>query len=197
MLEETDTEKLPASVATTLRRVRLLALDVDGVLTDGALGLDSAGQEQKRFHVHDGLGLALMRQEGIVVAWISGRVNPIVEHRARELRVAHVVQGVRDKGRALRALQAEENVTQEETLFIGDDWNDLLAFAQAGIRVAVADAVPEIVAQAHWVTRRPGGFGAVREVCMAILDAQGRREMACEAYVRALQDDDGLESAGQ
>ncbi len=184
-------------MVAALRRTRLLALDVDGVLTDGTLGLDSAGQEQKRFHVHDGLGLALMTQQEIVVAWFSGRENPIVERRARELRVPHIVQGVRDKGAALRALQAAENIPSEETVYIGDDWNDLLAFEQAGVRVAVADAVSEIVERAHWVTRSPGGRGAVREVCMAILDAQGKREAAREEYVRALMAEEATDGVGQ
>src|SRR5436190_15959707 len=107
---------------------RLLAMDVDGVLTDGTLGYDSAGIEQKRFHVADGLGLTLMRLSGISTAWISGRSNPAVERRAAELKIDYLVQGEQDKEGALSRLATLLNLRKEEIAFIGDDWNDLPAF---------------------------------------------------------------------
>src|SRR5262249_42503259 len=115
-------------MTTLFARTHLLAMDVDGVLTDGTLGFDSAGMEQKRFHVADGLGLTLMRLIGIKTAWISGRANLAVERRAAELKIDYLVQDARDKGVALAHLAAVLNLKQEEIAFIGDDWNDLLAF---------------------------------------------------------------------
>jgi 3-deoxy-D-manno-octulosonate 8-phosphate phosphatase (KDO 8-P phosphatase) len=172
-----------------LARIRLLAMDVDGVLTDGTLGYSSDGSEIKRFHVHDGLGLTLMGLIGIQVAWISGRTNPAVERRARELGVGHLLQGVRDKQSALQQLGQTEGIEAQEIAYIGDDWNDLGAFVVSGVRIAVADARREIRDHADFVTDAPGGYGAVREVCEALLDARAMRETALQDYLKSLSSD--------
>jgi 3-deoxy-D-manno-octulosonate 8-phosphate phosphatase (KDO 8-P phosphatase) len=166
---------------------RLLAMDVDGVLTDGTLGYDSSGSEQKRFHVADGLGLTLLRLSGISTAWISGRSNPAVERRAAELKIDYLVQSTRDKGAALSRIATLMVLRQEEIAFIGDDYNDLLAFETAGIRIAVSNAVPEVKAAAHFVTSSAGGSGAVREVCELLLTERGMREEALQSYLSALK----------
>ncbi|HZO89674.1 MAG TPA: HAD hydrolase family protein [Chthonomonadaceae bacterium] len=186
-----------ADICAKLARIRLLAMDVDGVLTDGTIGYDGQGAQQKRFHVADGLGLVVLGQEGIAVAWVTGRRDAAVERRAAELSVPYLLQGVRDKGRALRQLAAQLELAPEEIAYIGDDWNDLTAFAVAGVRLAVANAAEEVKAQADLVTTRSGGLGAVREVCESILEAHGRRGDAVAAYVAALCQGGDVPPSGQ
>ena len=180
-----------------LARVRLLAMDVDGVLTDGMIAYDTQGGEQKRFHVADGLGLVLLRLQGVEVVWITGRSSALVERRARELGVTQVVQGVRDKGVALQQCCKSLRVTVAEVAYIGDDWNDLPAFALAGVRIAVANAAPEVKERADVVTLRMGGQGAVREVCDLLLEARGERETCLQAYLQSLKEPVHREHSGQ
>jgi 3-deoxy-D-manno-octulosonate 8-phosphate phosphatase (KDO 8-P phosphatase) len=179
------------------RKTRLLAMDVDGVLTDGTIAYDSAGGEQKRFHVADGLGLVLMRQVGIEVAWISGRTNPALERRAYELGVTHLMQGVRDKAAAVLELGHRLGLTSEEIAYIGDDWNDLPVFALVGLRIAVANAAAEVRALADGVTLLSGGQGAVREVCEALLDARELHQSALRDYLVSLKQNEYQGGAGQ
>ncbi len=169
-----------------LRVVRLLAMDVDGVLTDGRLGYDDSGAELKSFHVHDGLGLALLRFLEIKIAWITGRANPVVERRASELGVTSLLLGVKDKGAALHTLGQSFALQREQIAYIGDDWNDLPAFMQSGVKIAVANAIREVKAESDFVTRLPGGSGAVREVCEALLEAHGMRETVLRDYLASL-----------
>ena len=176
-----------ARIIGRLARVSILAMDVDGVLTDGTLAYGSDGVEQKRFHVADGLGLVVMHLAQIKVVWISGRANPIVERRASELKVFRVLQGVRDKGAALLRLCEELGIPREEVIFVGDDWNDLQAFEVAGTCIAVSNAAKEVLSLADAVTEKPGGSGAVREVCDAILDARGDRESCLRLYLDSLR----------
>lgn len=184
-----------------LAAVRLLAMDVDGVLTDGTLGYDSAGSEQKRFHVADGLGLVLMRQAGIEIAWITGRGGAAVERRAQELGVQHLVQGARDKRAALLRMCADLAIPTVVPLsgvaYIGDDWNDLTALAIADVAISVADACEEARTAAHIVTRRGGGQGAVREVCEWILDARGERQSRLSFYLASLAEPPADAERGQ
>lgn len=183
-----------SAVHSALVAVRLLAMDVDGVLTDGCLGYGSDGAEEKRFHVHDGMGMTLVKRLGVQIAWISGRSNPGVERRAGELGVT-LLEGVKDKERALRQLEHSLNLTSSQIAYIGDDWNDLGAFAASGVRIAVADARPEVRERADLITRSAGGRGAVREVCDALLDAQTTRLRALEDYLESLRA--GVAPAGQ
>ena len=170
-----------------LARIRLLAMDVDGVLTDGTLAYSSDGSETKRFHVHDGLGLTLLVSLNVQIAWISGRVNPAVERRARELGVKLLLQGVRNKQSALVQLAQTAGVSIADIAYFGDDWNVLGAFAACGFRIAVADARREVRERADHITDAPGGYGAVREICDAILDAHAMRERALEEYLNSLE----------
>ncbi len=178
-----------------LANVRLLAMDVDGVLTDGTLGYSEQG-EMKRFHVVDGLGLSALRLMGYEIAWVSGRKSAAAARRAAELKIAYPLAGARDKAQSLRDLRAMTGLEREQTAYIGDDWNDLPAFEQAGVAIAVADAAPEVLARADYVTTRPGGQGAVREVCDLLLDAAGRRDAALTAYLSLLRDEAG-QTSGQ
>ncbi len=154
------------------RRVRLLVLDVDGVLTDGRLYLSAAGEDLKVFHVRDGSGLVALRRAGIEVAIISGRDSAAVTHRARELGIQRVLQGVEDKGAALEALLAESGVAAEETACIGDDTPDLPMLRRVGLAIGVADSHPALHDAVHWLTPSPGGRGAVREACDLLLSAR-------------------------
>ena len=153
--------------------VRLLVLDVDGVLTDGRLYFGADGEELKVFDVRDGHGVKLLREAGVEVAILSARRSPIVERRARELGVATVIQGAADKGAALADLLRALQVSPEHCGYVGDDWPDLGAISQAGFAATVADAVPEVRRAAHWISAAPGGRGAVRELAEFILRAQG------------------------
>jgi 3-deoxy-D-manno-octulosonate 8-phosphate phosphatase (KDO 8-P phosphatase) len=180
----------PAELEAKLAVVRLLAMDVDGVLTDGRIvwiaGPDGSLSESRAFDVKDGLGISLARACGIRIAWISGRASALVAQRARELHVDHLRQGVRDKGADLLALCEEEGIGPAETAFLGDDLNDIPAFRRAGVRIAVADAATEARDAAEWITSAPGGRGAVREVVEAILKARGGWEESQERFLAAL-----------
>jgi 3-deoxy-D-manno-octulosonate 8-phosphate phosphatase (KDO 8-P phosphatase) len=154
------------------RGIRLLVLDVDGVLTDGRLYLSANGEEFKAFHVRDGSGLVAVQKAGIVVAIISGRDSAAVRRRAEELGIRHVRQGVGDKAAALDELMREAGARAEEVACVGDDSPDVPMLRKARLAVAVADAHASAVAAAHWVTTAKGGRGAVREVCDLLLKAR-------------------------
>jgi 3-deoxy-D-manno-octulosonate 8-phosphate phosphatase (KDO 8-P phosphatase) len=154
-------------------RVQLLVLDVDGVLTDGGLWYSAAGEELKRFDVRDGLGLVVAQRAGLGVAVISGRKSAAAARRLAELGVAEVHLGVEDKGAALAALLDRLGVPAAAAAAMGDDLNDLPLFALVGLALAPRDAVAEVRRKAHWVARRRGGQGAVREAVEWLLRARG------------------------
>jgi 3-deoxy-D-manno-octulosonate 8-phosphate phosphatase (KDO 8-P phosphatase) len=156
-----------------LAKVSGLVLDCDGVLTDGGLYYDPTGARFLRFDAKDGFGLALLCRTGLKVGVLSGRPTPIAERRLKELGVKHFLGRSGDKGEGLVAICAAMGISPKECAFVGDDIPDLAAFVRAGLKVAVADAVPEVLADADWVTAAPGGRGAVREVCTALLKARG------------------------
>jgi 3-deoxy-D-manno-octulosonate 8-phosphate phosphatase (KDO 8-P phosphatase) len=162
---------MDAALLERARRVRLLVLDVDGVLTDGRLHITAEGEITKVFHVRDGSGLVALQRAGIAVAIISGRDSRAVTRRAEELGIVHVRQGVTDKGAALDALLQQLRLTGEALACVGDDTPDLPMLERAALAVAVADAHPTARAAAHWVTASAGGHGAVREVCDLLLTA--------------------------
>ncbi len=157
-------------------RIRLAAFDVDGVLTDGSLWFGLDGQEVKGFHVHDGLGLKLLEEAGIAVAFISARNSSVAAARARELGIVRVHQGERDKRARLSRLCEELGIGPEQASYMGDDLPDLAPLAIAGLAIAPANAHPWVAARVHWQTRLAGGAGAVREACDVILDAQGQAD---------------------
>lgn len=152
-------------------------LDVDGVLTDGRLYFSSRGEQLKVFHVRDGHGIKLLLLSGLAVAAVSGRRSPAVTARMRELGVRHVVQGCRDKVAALGRLTRKLGIDPQASACIVDDTPDLPLMAAVGFAAAVADAHPLVKSAAHWTSTSPGGAGAVRELCDAILRARagGRR----------------------
>lgn len=154
--------------------VCLLVLDVDGVLTDGRLHFTARGEEMKTFHVRDGAGIKELMASGVQVAIISGRESKAVERRMAELNVTWVRQGVVNKGTALQELLDILGLGPQAVAVIGDDTPDIPMFDQARLAIAVADAHAAARAAAHHVTRTPGGYGAVREVCDLILEARTR-----------------------
>ena len=155
------------------KKIRLLVLDVDGVMTDGGINIDEHGKETKRFHVRDGLGLKMLMSAGIDVVIISGRKSEAVEQRAKDLGIREVYQGVKDKGPLLRELIQRKKLRRKQVCCMGDDLPDIPMFNQAGFSIAVADAVREARDAADFITINRGGNGAVREVCELILKAQG------------------------
>jgi 3-deoxy-D-manno-octulosonate 8-phosphate phosphatase (KDO 8-P phosphatase) len=153
--------------------VRLLATDVDGVLTDGGIHVSSDGVETKTFHVLDGMGMVRLLRHGITVAWISGRLSGATTIRATELKIPHLVQGRVDKANALAELALSLGLQAHECVYIGDDDIDAGAITWAGVGVTVPDAMPAACAAADCVTTRRAGHGAVREVCEQILASRG------------------------
>lgn len=162
-----------AGARTPLNGIRLLVLDVDGVLTDGRLHYGPRGEELKVFHVRDGLGLKLLMRSGIHVCVISGRTSEAVAARCRELGIAHLEQGCDDKVAALERILGHVAVKAAEALCVVDDTSDLPLMRAVGHAVAVADAHPEVLRVADRVTTTKGGRGAVREVCDWLLAASG------------------------
>jgi len=161
---------------SSLAAMRLLALDVDGVLTDGRLNYGASGELGKSFHARDGYGIKAVRAAGIAVAVISGRRSPALLRRCKELGIEHVLTGIEDKGVALAQLLATLGLQWAQCTCVGDDEPDVPMLQQAGLAVAVADAHPCALAAAHRRTQLPGGAGAVREVCDWLLSARaGRR----------------------
>ncbi len=153
-------------------RIRLLVLDVDGVLTDGGLFVSASGEEAKRFHVHDGLALVAARKAGLQIAILSARASAAVTRRMTELGVGEVHQGVTDKAGALDALRERLGLAVGEVAMMGDDLPDLPAMACAGLALAPANAAAEVKRAAHWVARRRGGDGAVREAVEMLLKSR-------------------------
>jgi 3-deoxy-D-manno-octulosonate 8-phosphate phosphatase (KDO 8-P phosphatase) len=156
-----------------LRRARALVLDVDGVLTDGRLYYGAKGEALKAFHVRDGHGIKAVAAAGVTVAIISGRKSQMVTKRARELGIRHVVQGANDKLAALTRLAAKLGVPLEHCVCVGDDTPDAPILEAAGLGIAVADAHADALSAADLATTRPGGRGAVREVCDWLIAARG------------------------
>ncbi len=175
----------PIDARTRAAAISLMAFDVDGTLTDGRILIGPQGEAVKAFGVRDGLGLTLLREAGVVLAIITARRSPIVEHRAAELKIAHVVQGAHDKGEALAELANREHLVLSQCGFMGDDWPDLAAMRRAGFAAAPADADPEVRARAHWVSGLPAGRGAARELAEFILIAKGLRAAALDRRLQS------------
>jgi 3-deoxy-D-manno-octulosonate 8-phosphate phosphatase (KDO 8-P phosphatase) len=170
------TQPYPPDVWQKASRVRLLILDVDGVLTNGSLYFGPKDEVFKVFHVRDGHGIKMAQRGGIEVAFLSGRRSDPAFLRAKELGVTRYFEGLRDKVPVLEELCRTLNLTPEEVAAVGDELVDLPLFQRVGLAAAVADAVPEVKAAAHWTTLNPGGQGAVREVTDLLLKAKGAWE---------------------
>jgi 3-deoxy-D-manno-octulosonate 8-phosphate phosphatase (KDO 8-P phosphatase) len=174
----------PRAIVARARKIRLLVMDVDGVLTDGRMILSERGDELKAFHTHDGIGLALAKRAGLRTAMVTGESSPIATVRGGKLGVDSVVLGARRKREAVEALRAEFDVAADAVAFIGDDLLDIPAMQVAGLAVTVADAPAPVKAVAHVVTRARGGHGAVRELVELLLRAQRSWRSVVAAYVR-------------
>lgn len=166
-------------------RVRLLILDVDGVLTDGGIILDGGSAELKVFHVRDGHGLVMLKRAGVEVAIISGRNSVVVDRRARELGITEVYQECHKKIVPYKKLLAKFAIADEDVAYMGDDVVDVPLFRRVGFPVAVADAVEEAKEAASFITNARGGRGAVREICDLILKAKGKWSELLDEYDQA------------
>ena len=172
-----------------LEQIALLALDVDGVLTDGTIQMGAQGELFKSFYAQDGLGISVALRSGLYIAIITGRKSEIIHRRAQELGIQLVQEGVKDKYLALEQLQNQLGLRRGQVAYMGDDLNDLPAFRAAGVTFAPADAVKEVREAASFVTEARGGRGAVREAIEMILQAQHKWEQIVNAYLNAGQGD--------
>ena len=163
--------------------VKLVAFDVDGVLTDGGLYIGDNGVEYKAFYSRDGHGMRMLLDSGVQIGVITGRQSQLVTDRMVSLGVEHVYQGCREKGHGFESLLRDTGLKGEEVAFVGDDVMDLPAMIRAGLAIAVADAHPLVVERAHWKTRSLGGRGAVREVCELVMRAKGSLDRLLAAYL--------------
>lgn len=171
---ETQNLELKIDIEERARRVRVLLMDCDGVLTDGRIWLTADGEEQKAFHVRDGQGIALFHAAGLKTGVISGRTSLALERRAAELGISFIRQNVEDKVASMQEILAELSISPNECAYIGDDLADIPVMKRVGLAFAVADAADEAKQAAHSTTTRNGGHGAVADVCCLILKAQGR-----------------------
>lgn len=166
---------------TRLNKIKLAIFDFDGVFTDNFISIGADNSEWKRFFVPDGVGIWLLHEAKIPVAIVTGNNTKTTTVRAKRLRIKHVYLNVRDKTLPYRELKKKFRLVDEECLYMGDDLTDLKTMQQAGIAVAPADAHPQIKKIAHWVTKTPGGHGAIREVAETILAARGQLLTAFDA----------------
>lgn len=162
--------------------IRLLVVDVDGVMTDGGLYYDDNGLCMKRFNVLDGIGFLLAKEAGIGIAILTGMNTPSVEKRLKDLGITDYLYGVNNKYRALDALRTQKGLQWNEIAYIGDDWVDLASMTCVGLPIAVANAALEIKNIAKYITQKQGGDGAVREVINLLIHYQGKKEALLEAW---------------
>jgi len=165
-----------------LKKIKMLILDVDGVMTDGKIIMDSEGRELKNFNVRDGHGLITIQRHGIQVAILTGRTSDVVEHRARDLNIKEVYQGALNKKEIFEQILKKNNLLPVNTAFMGDDIVDIPVLKQVGFSVAVADAADVVKKCVNYVTKNNGGQGAVREICELILEAQEKWPLIAEKY---------------
>jgi len=175
--------RLARRVLARARRVRLLVMDVDGVLTDGRMILSERGDELKAFHTRDGVAVALAKRAGLRTAIVTGESSPIAKARGAKLGVDSVVLGARRKGETVEALMTEFGLAADAVAYLGDDLLDIPAMQRVGLALAVRDAAAAVVGVAHAVTRAAGGQGAVRECVELILKAQGSWQRTLRGYV--------------
>ncbi len=171
-----------STLSEKLKHIQLLLLDVDGVLTDGSIIYDDKANEIKVFNAKDGFGLKLVMSAGIKVGLVTGRTSKALHRRCRDLGIRYIYDGVQQKARLLDKITAETGVAADNAAFIGDDLPDLPLMKRIGLSIAVADAHELVRHHSDWVTSAPGGRGAVREVCDAMLKARGDWEKMLEQY---------------
>lgn len=173
----------PESLLEKAARIRLIALDVDGIMSDGKLYFSASGDELKAFNILDGLGLKQLMAAGITVAVITGRQSPLTEKRMRDLGIPHLMQGREDKRVALKELVSTMNLSPEAIAYMGDDLPDLPAIRFAGLGITVPNGYWLVREHADYCTQATGGNGAVREACDLLLTAQGRLDDALSKYL--------------
>lgn len=174
----------PESVLAKAAKIRLIALDVDGIMSDGKLYFSASGDELKAFNILDGLGLKQLMAAGITVAVITGRKSPLTEKRMADLGIPYLMQGREDKKEALLELVHSMDISPEAIAYMGDDLPDLPALTFAGLGITVPNGYWLVRQYADYCTRTPGGSGAVREACDLLLSAQGKLDAALAPYVR-------------
>jgi len=179
----TETERMQRALEKA-KNLKLLILDVDGVLTDGKLFFDNEGNEYKAFHARDGHGIKLLRQTGVEVAVISGRKSNSVALRMKNLGIELVYQGHENKIAAFNEIIEKMGILPEQAAHVGDDLLDLPVMIRVGLAIAVNDANFAVKQRADWCTTMPGGYGAVREVCDLIMQAQGRFDEVVDMYLK-------------
>ncbi|MBC8357439.1 MAG: HAD-IIIA family hydrolase [Candidatus Aminicenantes bacterium] len=170
------------SLLNKAKKIKLLLLDVDGVLTDGRIIYDSAGRDSKFFDVHDGLGVYLLKKAGIPTILITAKGSRAIKPRARDMQVAAVLEDVSPKSSVFDKILKKYNLTPQEVCFVGDDLVDLCLMKRVGFAVAVFNACTEVKALAAYITKKEGGRGAVREVAELILKSQSKWDEALESY---------------
>lgn len=164
------------------QKIRLLLLDVDGVLTDGRILYDDQGREVKSFHVQDGQGIRWLQKEGVEVGFLSGRSSRAVEMRARELGISFLFQGIGDKIKVFEKILKKTKLDSDQVAFMGDDFIDLALLKKVGFSISVSNGHPLVQKEADYVTRAAGGFGAVREVSEFIIKAQDKWDIILKKY---------------
>ncbi|WP_028841207.1 KdsC family phosphatase [Thermodesulfobacterium hveragerdense] len=173
----------PQEILQKARKIKLLLLDVDGVLTDGRIILTSEGEEVKHFNVLDGMGIKLLQKIGVEVAILSSRFSQVTQHRAKELGIIFVFQGELTKLKIYEKIKQEKGLKDEEIAYVGDDWIDLPVLKRVGLAIGVPNGWPPVNEYVHYITNFPGGKGAVREVCDLILKAKGKWEESLQFYL--------------
>ena len=165
-----------------LKKIKLLILDVDGVMTDGGIIMDCEGRELKKFNVRDGHGIKILQRYGIKVAILTGRQSKVVEYRAKDLEIKDVYQGAFNKKEVFEKILKKHKLKARETAFMGDDIVDIPVLKRVGFSAAVADAMDVVKKPVDYITKKRGGKGAVREVCEMILKAQGKWQEVAAKY---------------
>ena len=182
--ESSDRGYVWKSCLPRAKGLKLFLLDVDGVLTDGTITYTHEGKEIKSFHTRDGLGIRLLMESGVEVGLITARKSEAVNRRVQDLGLRFVFQKAKNKLEIFQQLLEKLNLEPSEVGYMGDDWLDLPLLIRVGFAATVADAVPEVLKIAHYVTKRKGGRGAVREVCELILEAKGTDKQLLEKYLK-------------
>ncbi len=174
--------KYPSQLLQQAERIKLVLLDVDGVLTDGTLLYTDTVSESKSFHTQDGFGLRLLKEAGIKTGIITARQSAVVARRAEELRLDYIYQGARKKLAACEEIAADSKIGMEQIAYMGDDWLDLILFSRVGLAVSPANGAKEVQTAAHFITPRMGGAGAVRDLCDLLLAARGVTHNLLQRY---------------
>lgn len=182
--ESTEKGYVWRSCLPRAKGLKLFLLDVDGVLTDGTITYTHEGNEIKSFHTRDGLGIRLLMESGVEIGLITARESEAVKRRAQDLGLRYVFQKVKNKLEIFENLLKELKLNPSEVGYMGDDWLDLPLLVRVGFAATVEDAVPEVLQVAHYVTKRKGGRGAVREVCDLILEAREARSALLAKYLQ-------------